>query len=84
MPKRNWEALEPWMRWVEIQTGIEPTCPNFGGVHEYGLNNPLEFSNKQWKKFNGWCGHQHVPENKHWDPGSISVSNLMRLGLEVE
>src|SRR5262249_3034802 len=23
----------------------------------------------EWKMFSGWCGHQHVPNNDHTDPG---------------
>lgn len=23
----------------------------------------------EWNAYTGFCGHQHVPENHHWDPG---------------
>lgn len=26
----------------------------------------------EWDNFAGWCGHQHVPENDHGDPGDLS------------
>lgn len=29
------------------------------------------FTNAQWRAFYGWCGHQHVPENVHGDPGAF-------------
>ena len=35
------------------------------------------FSFADWDRFSGICGHQHVPENGHWDPGAI---NTVRLG----
>jgi LysM repeat protein len=32
----------------------------------------------QWLRFRGVCGHQHVPENDHRDPGAIDINKLMR------
>jgi hypothetical protein len=29
------------------------------------------FSFARWRSFYGWCGHQHVPENAHGDPGAF-------------
>lgn len=29
------------------------------------------FTFTQWRNFYGWCGHQHVPENNHGDPGKF-------------
>lgn len=37
-------------------------------------------TNIQWAVFNGVCGHQHVPENDHWDPGAINV-HAIRAGV---
>lgn len=34
------------------------------------------FSNKQWMNFYGWCGHQHVPENVHGDPGALDFPKI--------
>jgi hypothetical protein len=31
----------------------------------------------EWRKFNGICGHMHVPENDHVDPGKIKVRKLV-------
>lgn len=70
-------ALKKLMRWIEAETGIKPHGPVFGSNAQYGLNNPLEFTNAYWKTFDGWCGHQHVPENKHWDPGAINIATLL-------
>lgn len=30
-----------------------------------------------WARFAGWCGHQHVPGNTHWDPGAIDIATLV-------
>lgn len=29
------------------------------------------FTFAEWRAFYGWCGHQHVPENVHGDPGAF-------------
>ncbi len=78
----NWplaqaQAMILLMRWIEANTGIKPVAPVFGDNKQYGLNNPLEMSFADWEAFNGWCGHQHVPENSHWDPGAIAIQNLL-------
>lgn len=76
-PAAQVQALKALMRWIETQTGIQPKGLKFGSSEQYGLKNPLEFTNEQWKVFNGWCGHQHVPENRHWDPGAIDIYTLL-------
>lgn len=38
----------------------------------YGKGASQRFSFAQWKNFYGWCGHQHVPENDHGDPGRLN------------
>ncbi|BDT87373.1 hemopexin repeat-containing protein [Nocardia cyriacigeorgica] len=30
-----------------------------------------------WRRFSGWCGHQHVPGNTHWDPGALDIDALL-------
>ena len=36
-------------------------------------------TNDEWNDFDGWCGHQHVPENEHWDPGKLDIGRLLRI-----
>jgi hypothetical protein len=31
----------------------------------------------EWKRFGGWCGHQHVPGESHWDPGAIDIDTIL-------
>lgn len=75
-PTSQINAMRSLMRWIEAQTGIKQYGPTFGGSSQAGYNNSLQFSNSYWTNFNGWCGHQHVPENDHWDPGAINLNNL--------
>lgn len=31
----------------------------------------------EWNAFTGWCGHQHVPENNHGDPGNFPMATVL-------
>jgi Hemopexin len=31
----------------------------------------------EWKRYSGWCGHQHVPGETHWDPGAIDIATIL-------
>jgi hypothetical protein len=31
----------------------------------------------EWLAFYGWCGHQHVPENSHGDPGNLRMDKIL-------
>ncbi|MEU3986080.1 N-acetylmuramoyl-L-alanine amidase [Streptomyces sp. NPDC026672] len=45
----------------------------------YGSKNGQRMSGAEWENFYGICGHQHVPENDHGDPGNFPVSRLITL-----
>jgi hypothetical protein len=32
---------------------------------------------REWNRFSGWCGHQHVPSETHWDPGAIDIAAIL-------
>jgi hypothetical protein len=40
---------------------------------------PWRMSSVAWLQFNGICGHQHVPENVHGDPGAMDINEVIRL-----
>jgi hypothetical protein len=44
----------------------------------YGAS-PVRMSMSAWRSFTGWCGHQHVPENDHGDPGSLNFARVIQL-----
>jgi hypothetical protein len=80
------DGIGKLMRWIESNTGI----PRRAGVQFHGsgegitlavTNSPIRLSPGDWSSFSGWCGHQHVPVNDHWDPGAIDINYL--LGVEV-
>ena len=42
----------------------------------YG-NNGVRMSTAAWAAFKGHCGHQHVPENDHGDPGQFPITAIL-------
>jgi hypothetical protein len=48
----------------------------------YGANG-VRMSATAWRAFKGWCGHQHVPENDHGDPGAFPIASLLQLAQQI-
>ncbi|MFD7997324.1 hypothetical protein [Streptomyces mexicanus] len=42
----------------------------------YGSNG-VRMSSAAWTNFRGHCGHQHVPENDHGDPGALPMAAIL-------
>lgn len=75
-PPAQWDALRALMRWVEATEGVMPTAPPLPFASRYGQPG-TRMSPAVWNAYNGWCGHSHVPENLHWDPGMIDLASLL-------
>jgi hypothetical protein len=48
----------------------------------YG-NTDTRMTPSEWRSFKGWCGHQHVPENSHGDPGSFDIERALEVAKEI-
>lgn len=70
--------LADWVGWVLVQTNAPLTFAEFRGAGSAGEDAPQRFGGVEWLAFTGICGHQHVPENDHWDPGAFPVDRLRR------
>jgi hypothetical protein len=48
-------------------------------VHWEGtdVGDSVRLSEAQWLSYNGWCGHAHVPNQEHWDPGKPDMAALL-------
>jgi hypothetical protein len=79
----DWVLAElAWlMRWLSDNHGIPLTSGLTWEAYpaSSGADNGVRMSIAQWQRFTGWCGHQHVPENEHGDPGSINITRLLAL-----
>lgn len=45
----------------------------------YGSAGGQRMSFDEWNNFSGVCGHEHVPENYHGDPGNFPINRLLQL-----
>lgn len=52
---------------------------SYGDRRPDGRTNMVRLSGPEWDAYSGWCGHQHVPENIHGDPGAFPWARMMRL-----
>lgn len=70
--------LAAFARWAHEEHGV----PLSSGVTfkaypgSYGSNG-VRLSNAKWENFRGHCGHQHVPENDHGDPGLLPMAAIL-------
>jgi hypothetical protein len=70
-------ALDPvreLLGWINADRGIPLVGPPRGWLSypaSYGRS-AVRMTPTEWDNFAGWCGHQHVPENDHGDPGDLS------------
>ncbi|MFD3532031.1 hypothetical protein [Streptomyces sp. NPDC058664] len=66
------------MRWLHDNHGIPLTGRSVWLAYpaSYG-DSPVRMSFADWTSFTGWCGHQHVPENDHGDPGALPFARIL-------
>jgi hypothetical protein len=58
--------------------GVPATWPGRAAGSYAAANAPgFRLTPAEWDAFAGVCGHQHVPENDHWDPGAFDWAQLM-------
>lgn len=58
--------------------GPDPRRPGIAPA-SYGKESPARMTGAQWRRFTGVCGHQHVPENVHGDPGAFPIDRVLAL-----
>lgn len=70
--------LGAFARWAHDQHGVpltsDVTFKAYPG--SYGTNG-VRMSAAKWAQFSGHCGHQHVPENDHDDPGLFPMADIL-------
>ncbi len=88
----DWALAEvAWLvRWLNVNHAVPLTCvrdwlaygtdPRRPGVTpaSYGAS-PARMTFDRWRAFTGWCGHQHVPENDHGDPGAMDFARVIAI-----
>jgi hypothetical protein len=44
---------------------------------------PQRLSYDAWNHLDGLCSHRHVPDNDHWDTGTLNIPRLVELSKEL-
>lgn len=70
--------LHAFAQWAHDQHGVPLTSGLTWKPYpaSYG-NNGVRMSTAQWTAFKGHCGHMHVPENDHGDPGQFPIAAVL-------
>lgn len=76
-------ALAAFIADFHKRHGLQLTAPTFLPYPESFADSPVRFSFRDWSKFAGVCGHQHVPENVHGDPGDIDIKTILGLADRI-
>lgn len=79
-PMAALEDLGELVAWLHTHYGIPVHGPSAGWLAypaSYG-DSLVRMTGPQWSRFTGWCGHQHVPENDHGDPGNLNWGAVER------
>jgi uncharacterized coiled-coil protein SlyX len=78
----DWAILElaHFARWARDEHGVPLTSGVTWKAYpsSYGSNG-VRMSATKWSGFKGHCGHQHVPENDHGDPGTLPIARILSI-----
>lgn len=80
-PKWALASLAATLRAVAGAYGVPLVSPVIWAPYpaSYGDGAPQRLSGPAWVKFRGVCGHQHVPENAHGDPGALPMVRILAI-----
>ena len=70
-PASYYTNLRELAAWIEDNCAVAST----ESVEFLAKNHPM--SKAQWTAYKGHCGHQHVPGQKHWDPGEFRIADVL-------
>lgn len=74
-------GVAEFLAWLNANHGVPLAGPTKWPAYpsSYGSGGGQRMSGAQWQAFKGVCGHMHVPENTHGDPGAIDFPKLIAL-----
>lgn len=72
--EQQYDVIAELARWIEKNCGVARECHvEFSG----SSSSPNRLSMGVWDQLEGHAGHQHVPENNHWDPGAFRINEVL-------
>ncbi|KKK63975.1 hypothetical protein LCGC14_2988880, partial [marine sediment metagenome] len=84
LTESHYADLKAFVDWTSTEFDVKPVWPG-RQAFSYTESNAVGFrmTNNEWDDFTGVCGHQHVPENTHWDPGAFDWTQLLGEDMAV-
>ena len=86
-PQWALDGLAALMRWIESAHGVRrgsTSRPWLPYPRSYGTGTAARMTPAEWSGFDGWCGHQHIPDgNAHGDPGDLPIARLLGIPPRV-
>jgi hypothetical protein len=74
--------LAAFLKWMNANHGVPLVGPPQSAWRPYPSSygdTSTRFTNAEWNAFKGICGHEHVAENLHGDPGALPFARLIAL-----
>ncbi|MER5182405.1 peptidoglycan-binding protein [Streptomyces sp. NPDC002896] len=73
-------GIARFLSWMHEEHGVPLSGPKQWPAYpaSYGNAGGQRMTGAQWTAFKGVCGHMHVPENVHGDPGAIDFSRILK------
>ncbi len=83
-PEWALKEVAKFLAWMNVNHDVPLSGPSTWLAYpdSYG-NNKSRMTGDAWNKFKGICGHQHVPENDHGDPGSLDFAKVIAFAKEL-
>lgn len=80
------QGVADFLKWMNLNHGVPLSGPAAWPPYpsSYGTNNGARMSGAQWNGFKGVCGHMHVPENLHGDPGALDFARITAMAKGVD
>ncbi|PSM41888.1 N-acetylmuramoyl-L-alanine amidase [Streptomyces dioscori] len=74
------QAVARFLSWMHEEHGVPLSGPKAWPAYptSYANGGGQRMSGAKWKAFKGVCGHMHVPENVHGDPGAIDFARILK------
>jgi hypothetical protein len=78
-PEWALRAVAQYLAWMNIHHHVPLRGPALWPAYPKSAGNGggQRMSGPRWNAFHGVCGHMHVPENTHGDPGAIDFEGLL-------
>ncbi|MFD6287570.1 peptidoglycan-binding protein [Streptomyces sp. NPDC060205] len=74
------QGVARFLSWMHEEHGVPLSGPKSWPAYptSYANGGGQRMSGAKWTAFKGVCGHLHVPENVHGDPGAIDFARILK------